>query len=335
VAEAVYTTLRHDVFSLRTHLEGTYVAPGLQAAVLATSAVTTGLRASTPLPTNKLDLHAPNINFRAVVGVQGSPEVLKGWEVGLTQTVLHVDRRFTVKLTALRQVKVRDITTQLGAPANDRNSGIAAPWYNEHVSVGDGQSPLAVTLMDMPGEEYTVQAPTAIDAVKREGTDRFGTWIILWHAATQQARFLGGWKWDVDYGDPAGSRTQVSSFVQLNGRQPPEAVLDGARCADVLVMTNNERRFGGGDRQLFETAARTMKARSDFIQAGQDLTAALDRGETATDPRDALLLAWRNLPDNFKAANMIQLVHLVERFEMKVNGRRPSEAALKDQYQIK
>ncbi len=336
VAEAIYARLRTELLHRQAVLDSQPVASGIKAAVLATSAETTGLRARTRLPSPDLDLHAPAITFRAVAGVLGDAQALNGWELGITQTVLKVNRHFTMRVKHAGQSYVQEQRTTLATPTNDRNSGATAPWYNEHKPVG-GRGPVDVSLMDMPGESFNLDQGATVDSLQTEGADEFGTWLILWHAGTQSARFLGGWTWTVDYGDPAGARTSVSGFAPLDGRQPAEAVLLGARCRDVLVSTASPlRRAQGHDDAAFAATERREQAVLAFRGEATKLRDALkgaDAGLT-TLARDRLLQAWKALGAEAADAEKSDLLGLLDAFEMTVHQRRPSQDALKATYGI-
>ncbi len=339
VARDVYALIRESSFGRRLVNEGSGVLSGVRAAVLSAEAETSGLSRSTPLPSAAVDLHAPSISFRAVVGVDGSPAALQGWQVGITQTVLHVDRRFSMRLEAMGDRRIVNSTTTLAAPANDRNEGSAAPWYNTHSAVDGGSTIHTVTLHDMPGEDFTSSA-AQITGVTRAGSDRFGTWVILWHPATQRVRFLGGWTWTVDYDDEAGTRTRVSGFASRvgTGADPPEAVIGGARCKDVLTSTKSPPLpITTQESAKFDDAAASERNRKAFTDAATAFTKALAGTDTAllTAERDRLLTAWRALDAARRPQREAELLGKLSDYEQKVNHRIPSQDALRAQYDVR
>ncbi len=340
VSERIYRTLMERHFAPRTVMEGVHVLPGIKAALLGASATTTGHRASTALPANAVDLHAPDVTFSARIGVEGSPAAVQGWEIGITQTVLHVQRRFVFRVdTPTQGTWVQESTTALPAPTNDRNEGAQAPWYSSFKALTPGTTFCDVDLHDMPGENFNVDQGAQVKAIQREGSDRFGTWIILWHPATQTARFLGSWTWTVDYNDATGTRLQVSQFSPLlgTGSTPADAVLLGNRCRDVLVSTKpNPRRETQADTQAFQHAALNDQTRAAFDRVEQVFVAALpgrDAGVLRTT-RDQLLTAWRALIPTEQSARKGRLLTQLFAYEDSVNHRIPSQLALMSQYQI-
>jgi hypothetical protein len=228
---------------------------------------------------------------------------------------------------------VRTSTTTLAAPANDRNAGAVAPWYNEFRALDGATRHNEVTLTDMPGESFDI-SPATMTGLTHEGVDRFGTWIILWHPATQSARFLGGWTWTVDYGHQAGTHTRISPYTSRIGvsSDPAEAVLTGARCRDVLHSNISQpRRMSVFDQQRFtagETSDRTRKA-------FDDASTALKATPAATAARDAALAAWQALEPEHRKQNEGAILELLMEYEQAANSRIPSQDALRAQYGVR
>lgn len=333
VAAHVFGRVRERELSRLLLQDGQHVLPGVRVAVLNPTAGGAGVAPRTAFGTSAMDLHSPYISFRAIVSVDATPAAVQGWQVGITQTVLHVDRKFSMRVDAAAQTWVTDSTTTLPAPTNDRNAGATAPWYSQFRTLDGVTRHNEVTLTDMPGESFNVP-PGAITGLTHEGVDRFGTWVILWHPATQRARFLGGWAWNVDYGHAAGTRTQVTPYASRIGvsGDPAEAVLTGARCRDVLQsVTSAPRLIGVADQQRFATAESSDRTRKAFA----DAATAFEATPAVAAARDRTVAAWQALAPEHRTQNDTRLLALLGQYELTANGRAPSQDALRAQYNVR
>jgi hypothetical protein len=74
----------------------------------------------------------------------------------------------------------------------------------------------------------------------------------------------------------------------------------------------------------------------EFTRGSAPFEAALrgDDKDAMVRGRELALVAWRKLSSGEKAHNEGRLLDLLDRYEMKANARRPSQLALKDQYQV-
>ena len=100
VAAHVFGRVRERELSRLLLQDGQHVLPGVRVAVLNPTAGGAGVAPRTAFGTSAMDLHSPYISFRAIVSVDATQAAVQGWQVGITQTVLHVDRKFSMRVDA-------------------------------------------------------------------------------------------------------------------------------------------------------------------------------------------------------------------------------------------
>ena len=148
----------------------------------------------------------------------------------------------------------------------------------------------------------------------------------LLETAAGQRRFIGSvtWGWRMDQNDlvelspPAlslgdgdsASPAFIKAAQRWNAMIVPD-VANNATLRPVVALPTADREFALLDRAL----------------KGDDK-------EAITRARDLVLATWRQLSDTEKAQSDSRLLDLLDRYEMKVNGRRPSQLALRDEYKF-
>jgi len=155
--------------------------------------------------------------------------------IGLTQTVISVDRYFNLIADGAKGKYEMGSVTTLSQPTNDRNANSQPPWYNANAysALANGLQVKKVSLFDMPGEDFSSNDSTfTVKSIK--GIDKYQTWLILYNTVTQSATFLREWTWTVDYFDTKIVTTVDDPLGKAIVGIPKNAMLTGERARDLL-----------------------------------------------------------------------------------------------------
>jgi len=233
----------------KTDFQVEYLCGGLEVQIVSAAPVfQRGLELSNLPPGNRSGIDTKWMRVDAKVAVRGDPAQASLWEIGFTQTVMHLERKLVFRESKDTEVLLR---SWIPSAHKDGPRGYNELWFDPQC-----KQPLAakrfqlvdVWIKDQPGMSWTL--PVGHTLLNISGGEAFRTWLILRKTDGSALHFLRMWEWHVDYTiDPQN----VSRFgvcfdgIQLYATSGVGAVLDGANVKD--IMRNEARK----DRQLVTT----------------------------------------------------------------------------------
>lgn len=161
----------------------------------------------------------------------------------------------------------------------------------------------------------------------------------LLETAAGQKRFVGSVRWGWRINDQNAVVLSPPALVLGDGQSAGAAFFKAASCWN--AMTVPDMATSTTHRPVFTLPT---AAGQEFEQRAASLEAAskgsLDVAVTENDKnliiqaRDRMLETWRTLTAEEKTQNEGRLLGLLDRYEMRVNARRPSQLALREQYRV-